>query len=198
MVWNPGESNSLASTILARATCKEEGIELLEANAESTSNVGEACDSLIVRGVQAIIVGGDNTIAGSISVLIDSAKKGRIPVLTSMPNPKMAGRGTLIDIGTDYYEAGRLSGLLAGDILNGTDPATIPIRDAADLVPPLIIVNKTAIAGLKENWRIPDEIIQKASVVVDEGRGVHYAREEVGDRARTKRRNFASAKPQAN
>jgi putative ABC transport system substrate-binding protein len=172
MVWNPGESNSQASTLIARDVCKKEGIELLEANAENTSAVAEACDSVIARGAQAIIVGGDNTMAASIVVVIDTAKKARIPVLTSMPDLGKLERGSLIDIGTDYYEAGKLSGLLAGDILNGTDPATIPIRDAADLVPPLIVVNETALTGLKETWRIPNEVAKQATVVIDSN-GVH-------------------------
>ena len=170
MVWNPGESNSQATMLVARAVCKEDGIELLEANAENTAGVAEAADSLIARGVQAIFVGGDNTVAAAITVLIDTAKKGRIPVITSLPGKP--DRGTLYDVGTDYYEAGKLSGRLAGDILNGTDSTTIPILDAADLVPHVVIVNKTATVGLKETWRIPDDVVQKADVVVD-ATGVH-------------------------
>jgi ABC-type uncharacterized transport system substrate-binding protein len=170
MVWNPGESNSLATMQLARAACKEDGIELLEANAENTSAVAEACDSLISRGAQAIFVGGDNTVASAITILVDTAKKGRIPVISALPGK--VDRGTQLDLGTDFYDAGKLSGQLAGDILNGTDPASIPIRDAADTVRHVIYVNKTVLPHLKERWHIPAELARKADVVIDET-GVH-------------------------
>jgi ABC-type uncharacterized transport system substrate-binding protein len=170
MVWNPGESNSQATMQMARAVCKEDGLELLEANAENTSAVAEACDSLVARGAQVIAVGGDNTVSAAINVLIDAARKGGIPVVTSLPDKP--DRGTLLDLGTDFYECGKLSGLLAGDILNGTDPATVPVRDAADVVRHHIYVNEMVPAGLKERWQIPPEILKNADVVVNQS-GIH-------------------------
>lgn len=170
MVWNPGEANSLATMEIARKVCKEDGLELLEANAENTSGVADACESLVTRGAQVIIVGGDNTVSAAIDVLVSTAKKRGIPVISSLPGKP--DRGTLLDLGTDFYEAGKLSGQLAGDILDGAEPKTIPIRDAADLVRHLIYINENALSGLKERWRIPKDVAEKADVVVDQ-RGVH-------------------------
>src|SRR5215212_7586389 len=47
VVWNPSEANSEACTRIARATCKELGIELLEANVENSAAVREAVASVI-------------------------------------------------------------------------------------------------------------------------------------------------------
>jgi ABC-type uncharacterized transport system substrate-binding protein len=64
---------------------------------------------------------------------------------------------------------GRLTGKLAVDIIRGSDPAAIPVRDFA---PKRLVVNKLALNGLKDPWRIPEEVLASANFVVDET-GVH-------------------------
>ncbi len=49
VAWNPSEANSEACTKVARAVCKELGIELLEANVDGSAAVREAVGSLIGR-----------------------------------------------------------------------------------------------------------------------------------------------------
>ena len=77
-------------------------------------------------------------------------------------------RGTLFDIGFDYYQAGWLCGELAAQILKGADPATIPIRDTKDLVPRFLLINRKALLGLKDPWQAPDDLLRTADIVVDE------------------------------
>jgi hypothetical protein len=86
--------------------------------------------------------------------------------------PGAPDRGTLFDVGLDFRELGRLGGLLAAQILKGADPSVVPIRDVLDLVPKEIVVNTTALAGLKEPWHLPDDLLAKATVTVD-AKGVH-------------------------
>jgi ABC-type uncharacterized transport system substrate-binding protein len=61
---------------------------------------------------------------------------------------------------------------VAADVLEGADMTRIPIRDVLDVVPPYLSVNTTVLKGLKESWRVPDEVLKAANVVVDET-GVH-------------------------
>jgi ABC-type uncharacterized transport system substrate-binding protein len=86
--------------------------------------------------------------------------------------PGKPDRGTLFDAGPDFYQVGRQGGLLAADILEGADIAKIPVRDVLDLVPAFLSVNTTVVKGLKEPWKVPDDALASASVVVDES-GVH-------------------------
>ena len=60
-------------------------------------------------------------------------------------------RGTLLDIGTNFYDAGRMTGKMATEILGGVDPATIPIPDK---IPQKLVVNKQALKGLKDPWDV--------------------------------------------
>ncbi len=170
IAWNPSESNSVAFTVKAREACRALGLTLLEANVESTSGVAESVSSLASRGAQALFVAGDNTMMSAIAAAIAAARTARIPVFTIVPGA--ADRGTLFDLGLDFHELGRLTGVLAARVLGGVDPATLPIRDVVDEVPRRVVINTTAARGLRERWIIPDDVLQSATVRVDDT-GVH-------------------------
>ena len=166
VAWNPAEANSLAFVTRAREVAKQMNLTLLEANVDNTGAVNEAISSLLARRAQAIWVGGDNTVIAAMGSLIGTAQRSGIPVFTILPGAP--DRGTLFDVGPDFYQVGRQGGLLAAEILSGQDMASIPIRDVQDVVPSFSSVNLKALKGLKEAWRIPDDVISAASIVVDE------------------------------
>ena len=170
VAWNPSETNSRIFVERGRTVAAEMGLTLIEANADNTSAVGDAVNALIARDAQAIWVGGDSTVIAGIDSVIAIARRAAIPVFTILPGKP--DRGTLFDAGPDFYQIGRLGGLLAADILEGADIAKMPVRDVLDLVPALLSINTTMLQGLKEPWRASDEDLAKASVVVDE-KGVH-------------------------
>lgn len=170
VAWNPAESNSLVFIKKARVLAPTLGLTLLEANADTTAAVGDAVNSLIARGAQAIWVGGDNTVIAGIDSVIAIAKRAGIPVFTVLPGAP--DRGTLFDAGPNFYEVGRQGGLLAADILEGADVTKIPVRDILDITPPYLSLNLNALKGLKEPWAIGDALKGKADVLVDET-GVH-------------------------
>src|SRR5436190_22163698 len=96
LVWNPTESNSEAQTRLARSVCAELGITLLEANAENTTGVAEAANSLTARGVETIWVSGDVTVLVATDAVIAAARRAKIPVFTVIP--PSAKKGALFDL----------------------------------------------------------------------------------------------------
>lgn len=167
VAWNPAEANSRAFVEKARETCRALDIELLEANVENSNSVLEAEDSLVVRGAEALWIGGDVTVSVATDSVVSVGRRARIPVFSITPGKP--DRGTLFDYGTDFYEIGKQTGELASRILRGADPAQIPITN---VIPIWFVVNTTAIEGLKQGWRIPDDILRRANVIVDEA-GVH-------------------------
>lgn len=170
VVWNAGESNSVAFTTKARAAAKELGLNLIEANIESSSGITEAANSLVSRGAQAFWVGGDNTVMMGLDALLQAARKNGVPVFSILPG--RPDRGTLFDLGNDFVDIGRQTGAIAANILRGTDPATIPIRDVSMLGPPMLLINQRALEGLREPWRVPADLREQATVVVDDT-GIH-------------------------
>ena len=167
IVWNPSEANSEITTMQAREIGQELRINLREVHVDSSVAVAEAAAALTAQGVQAIWVGGDNTVLLALDSVIAAARKARIPVFSAVP--MKPNRGTLLDIGTNFYDAGRMTGKLAAEILGGVDPATIPIPDQ---IPQKLVVNKQALKGLKDPWVFPEEVRAKADVFIDED-GVH-------------------------
>ncbi len=129
--------------------------------------MGEAASSLVSRGVEALWIGGDVTVLVAVDSVIAAAKQGHIPVFSI--SPPNAQRGALFDMGADFFLIGRETGLLAAQILKGADPVTIPIRN---FVPPKLAVNRLALAGLKDRWRVPDDVLAGADLVIDE-KGTH-------------------------
>jgi ABC-type uncharacterized transport system substrate-binding protein len=170
VAWNPAEPNSRMFIDKAREVAPQLGIQLLEAQVENTSGILEAIHSLLGRGAQALWVGGDNTVASALDSVIAAARQANTPVFSILPgNPE---RGTMFDLGCDFYEAGRQVGFLAADVLGGADPEAIPIRDVGDVLPRRFLINLKSFQGLKAPWRVPDDLLRKADVVVDET-GVH-------------------------
>ncbi len=168
VAWNPAEANSRAYVESAREACQRMGIELLEADVENSNAVLEAEESLVARGAEALWVGGDVTVSTSVDSVIAVGQRAHIPVFTLTPGKP--DRGSLFDYGADFYQVGRQTGALAADILRGADPAKIPIRRT---VPITFVVNETALQGLRQEWRVPTEILQRAGIVVD-ATGVHH------------------------
>ncbi len=160
VVWNPAEVNSEIATKAARVMCQKLKIELLEANAENTAAVREAAASLIDRQVEALWVGGDVTVLGAIDVVIKAAQQAKIPVFTCIPGNK----GTLFDLGANYFEVGRKVGLLASEVLDG---AAIPQLKWERAVPPKLFVNQLALEHVAADWKFPASLIESADVVVD-------------------------------
>ena len=172
VAWNPAESNSEASTLMARSVCKDMGIELVEVTVESSSAVVEAAKALVTRDVQAIGAGGDSTVATALDAMVAAAKDGGIPVFTNMPSD--VKQGALFSTGADYYEVGRSSGQLAGRVLNGASTADIPVEN---LVPEQLAINLVALDAFKDDWTFGADWSSKAKIVVDKS-GVHEEKHE--------------------
>ncbi|MFZ9855512.1 MAG: ABC transporter substrate-binding protein [Limisphaerales bacterium] len=158
LVWNAAEANSLAQTIIGRRVCKDLGIELIEANADSSTAAVEAAASLLARGIEALWLSGDITVSTASEALVMTARRAGIPAFTCLPpNVQL---GAIFDLGANYREVGRSVGQLAADVLDGRSPATIPVEN---FVPETFLVNETVLPSLKERWSFPPDIRAKAT-----------------------------------
>jgi len=157
LVWNPAEANSVAQTKIARKVCADLGLTLVEANAENSTSALEAANSLVARDVEAIWISGDVTVSLATDLILNAARRAQVPVFTSLP-PGVS-KGTLFDLGANYIEVGRKVGELAADVLDGKDPATIPVEN---LVPEVFLFNEAVLGTLKDKWTIPEAVRKRA------------------------------------
>lgn len=164
LVWNAAESNSEAFTRAARKICADLHITLLEANADNSSAVAEAAGSLVARGAEALWISGDNTVAVASNTIVSAARAAGIPSFSILSGD--AQRGALFELGADFRAIGRQTGALAARILKGADPAFLPWKN---VVPPKLVINETALSGLRGHWSLPQSVLARANAVIDEG-----------------------------
>lgn len=175
IVWNPSEANSAAYLKRARDAGVEQGITILEAPVDNSASVLDAAQSLVARGAQAFWVGGDSTVNVAVESIIKLAQQARIPIFSIVPGEP--NRGTLFDLGADFYQVGYRTGALAAQILQGKNPNTIPIENYA---PKSLVVNELALAGLKDDWRLPKGLRDTSDIFVDAA-GVHKRTPAAGE-----------------
>ena len=162
VAWNPSEANSESCTKIARVICKDLGIELLEATVDGSASVRDAVASLIARGVEAIWVGGDVTVLISFDAVIAPSRASAVPVFTSVSG--YAAKGSVFDLGSDYYKVGEQIATLAARVLEGVSPADLPIQYE---MPPELWINRLALDARALGWTIPRDLITRADVVID-------------------------------
>ncbi len=153
VVWNPGEQCSEACLVQARETCRDRGIELIEAIATNTSEVSDAARSLTAKRVEAVWVGGDTVATASIRLIIGLARQAGIPVFSN--DPTDAEKGALFGLGADYHTVGRTTADMAADILKGRPPSSFRIEN---VVPEKLRLNREVLGTLNGVWRAPPSV----------------------------------------
>lgn len=161
VVWNPAERNSETCTIKAREVCRALGLELLEATVDQSKDVREAADSLVARGVQVFWTGADVTVLNATAALCEAALKAKVPVVSNTSG--QVREGTLFDLGANYREVGHRIGAIAASILDGQDPATLTVTN---FMPERVMLNRQVQQKLRDPWRFPDELVQRAQLII--------------------------------
>lgn len=143
LIYNLGETNSATTIEALRPVLEEKGIQAVESTVTTPGEVQMAAQNLISQGVDAIFVPIDNTVASAMSVLADEAIKGGVPVYTAADS--MVRDGGLATTGVNYTKLGELTAQMAVQVLQGEDPATMPVQVLNDGI---VTVNTTTAAAL--------------------------------------------------
>lgn len=161
VVWCLSESCSEACVLIARRVCDSLGITLVESTVDSSIGVMEAAQALVAKGVEAIWIGGDNTVEIAADMVIKAANGGKIPVFTN--NTDHPALGAMFGIGANYYEVGLNVGNIAADVLEGKDPATISVEN---VVPERLIINGSALKAAGASWSLTDALKVRADTIL--------------------------------
>ena len=161
IVYNAGEPNSVVQlNELKKVQSSLNITEIVEATVDSTAGVYAAAQSLVGR-VDAIWEPSDNTVAGAIDSVVQVCEDNDIPLFAS--DIGMAEAGCISGYGLDYYVNGQTAGELAAQVLEGEDPATIPIATT-----PMTIIYLCPDAAARMGVTIPQAVLDTATQVCEE------------------------------
>jgi len=159
VIYNAGEVNSVVQiNELKKVQSSLNITEIVEATAASTADVYAAAMSL-VGDVDAIWVPADNTAAGAMGSVVAVCEEYDIPLFGSDIS-SIARGGCISGMGLDYYVNGQEAAKLAASVLEGEDPANIPISTT-----PMTIVYLCPAAAAEMGVTIPQAVLDTATEV---------------------------------
>jgi putative ABC transport system substrate-binding protein len=140
----------------ARAT----GVQVLNLKAGTEGEIDAAFTTLVERHVDALVVGNDSFFDSRIEQLVALAGRHGVPAIYDQR--EFPDSGGLMSYGTSLTSVYRQLGIYAGKILNGAEPADLPVQQPTRFE--LVLNMKTAKAlGLTT----PQSILARADEVIE-------------------------------
>lgn len=158
MVYNPGETNSVVVVNQLKALLPKHGMQLVEAAAPRTVDVGMAAKSLIGKA-DVIYTSTDNNVVSAYEALVKVADDAKIPLIAS--DTDSVKRGAVAALGVDYFDLGKQTGYIVARILNGEKPGSIAAETSQNLQ---LFVNEAA--AKKQGASLSKEVLDSAKEVI--------------------------------
>jgi len=158
IMFNAGEVNSQIQADMAMDAARALGLDYIQGVVTSTADVAQVAESIIEQ-VDVIYIPTCNTIAAAYTTVIRIAEDMGIPVIVG----EEAGlpQGALATEGINYYNLGRQTAVMAGQILRGEAvPQEMPIQWQAYTT---LTINTAAAERL--GITIPDDLLATANIV---------------------------------
>ena len=165
-IYTSSEDNSISGLALVKKGCAEAGLELVTQSISATSEVKQAAEAIVDR-VDGIYLTTDNTVFSALPALVGVFNKAKKPIFSGDVTGAKEG-GCFMASGFNYYKAGRATGEMVVQILNGAKPSEMPIRfmtkpSDSDL---LFDLEAAAISGIT----IPEEYLSQATYIIQNGK----------------------------
>ena len=153
IVYCSAEPNSQFQSQLAQAELDKAGIAWEEFTAADSNEV-QAVITNAITDCDAVYIPTDNTMANNMEIIKNVTVPAKIPVITGEEN--MCAAGGLATLSISYYELGCKAGEMAYEILvNGADPATMPIEYVSENITPKYNAEIAAELGIT----MPDDMV---------------------------------------
>ncbi len=165
-IYTSNEANSVSSLELVKDACQKLGLNLVTQSITNSSEVKQAAETIVDR-VDGIYLTTDNTVFSALASLVQVFEKAKKPIFSGDVTGAMEG-GCLIASGFNYYKAGRATGEMVLDILNGKKPSELPVRfmtepEDSDL---LIDLDAAKNCGID----IPAKYLDSANMIFENGK----------------------------
>lgn len=158
-VYSPGEVNSTVTLKNLKAIAQTQGVTIVEAPAQKSSDIAMAAQSLAGK-VDVIYTSTDNNVVNAYEALAKVAKEGKIPLVSS--DPGVIERGASVVLGVNYHQLGIETGKITARIFKGEKAGDIPVYSASELD---LFVNKKNAS--EQGLTVPQSILDKAQKVIE-------------------------------
>lgn len=153
IVYSSSEVNAEVQAAAFREVAEAAGIEVHVATVINSSEVAQAAESL---DVDAYWVGNDNTVVSAIESLVQVAEANQRFLFTS--DADSVERGAAASFSTDYKAQGEQTARIIVRVLEGADPAEVPVEIQESLE---LTINPEAAARM--GFELPDSIVEQAA-----------------------------------
>lgn len=157
-IYNSGEANSVSNLEKAKKFCAENNLELVEGSGANITEIQSAV-SVLVDKCDAIFAPNDNTVASSMSALVEAANKKKVPVYTGADS--MVSDGGFATVGIDYTNLGKETAKMVDKILKGTKVADIPVKVFKENLSTYVNKNTMKTLGIT----LPNEVKDRENLV---------------------------------
>lgn len=158
-IYDPNADVSVKAAGHARDVCRKMGISYVEKRAGNQDELANVIVNIKRTEADGILHIVNALLVANNKILIDKAKKEKIPYFTT--DLEIVEEGALANYGPNFYDIGRQSARLVDKVLMGVKPGTIPVEapDKYDF----IINLKTAKAI---DIKIPENVLSMATRVI--------------------------------
>ncbi len=124
-IYNSGEANSVSVIRDLKEYAAKKGLKVVEGTITNTSELQQVAQNLVQKS-DALFSPIDNTVASAMPLLAQVAIDAKVPVYVGADS--MVKDGGLATYGVNYVTLGQETAKMAVEILNGANPAEMPVR----------------------------------------------------------------------
>lgn len=158
-LYNSSEVNSVSVIDDLKEYAEINGLTVVEAPVTSSSEVQQSATFLAGKA-DAVFSPIDNTVASTMPIVVKTLNAARIPFYVGADS--MVNDGGLATYGINYTILGKETGKMAAQVLNGTDPGTIPVMTMQDMD---VYINQNTAVEIGVSF--PQSVLDKATVLGD-------------------------------
>ena len=129
VIYCSNEANSYFQAGLAKEKIEELGLNFKEFTVSESNQIQQVVQTAVGQ-VDAIYIPTDNMLASAMVQVATIAKENKIPLVGA--EEAHVNNGALASFGVSYYELGKITAAQAVEIMNGKDPAVMPVQYQKD------------------------------------------------------------------
>ena len=153
LLYTSSEDNSILQIEEAKAILEEMNLDHVEQTVTGSNDVQQAVQSIVTR-CDAIYIPTDNTFASAMPLVGSVVMESGTPVICGATG--MVEAGGLITLGLNYYNLGYQTGEMAVQVLEGADPASMPVQSQNQYD---YVVNEEMLSAL--GMELPQSLLEK-------------------------------------